>query len=303
MINVNIRYKGKELSTILPKCNDELRADLKKAGIDLPAEKLKLRSSAKEQYLVGLYTNNPLDDLIIDRLCNNDNLFELNNLCGILDNVADHDLIFKTILCSDARCINGIKKLFADHFMEFSDKLVLNTHLEEKPATFNVKKCVIEKAIAVTHKNFEHISRFPFMSLAFLERNKDTLEWQGAAPIFDSGTSLWYNKLTARIPASGIIYKPFKKTHGEQLKLASSLEWFEASKLDGIEDEILEVFSDDKAAQYIDTERAKTIAAEVRNRIETVASMAMSHTNKYDISSTEGDVEEDVAESYGMKME
>lgn len=27
MINVNIRYKGKELSTILPKCNDELRAD------------------------------------------------------------------------------------------------------------------------------------------------------------------------------------------------------------------------------------------------------------------------------------
>ena len=136
-----------------------------------------------------------------------------------------------------------------------------------------------------------------------LLRDANTLEWLGAAPIFDSGTSLWYNKLTARIPASGIICKPFKKTHGEQLKLVSSLEWFEASKLDGIEDEILEVFSDDKAAQYIDTERAKTIAAEVRNRIETVESMAMSHTQSYDISSTEGDVEEDVAESYGMKME
>ena len=50
-------------------------------------------------------------------------------------------------------------------------------------------------------------------------------------------------------------------------------------------------------------ERAKTIAAEVRNRIETVESMAMSHTPSYDISSTEGDVEDDVAESYGMKME
>ena len=136
-----------------------------------------------------------------------------------------------------------------------------------------------------------------------LLRDANTLEWLGAAPIFDSGTSLWYNKLTARIPASGIICKPFKKTHGEQLKLVSSLEWFEASKLDGIEDEILEVFSDDKAAQYIDTERAKTIAAEVRNRIETVESMAMSRTQSYDISSAEGDVEEDVAESYGMKME
>ena len=132
-----------------------------------------------------------------------------------------------------------------------------------------------------------------------LLRDANTLEWLGAAPIFDSGTSLWYNKLTA----SGIICKPFKKTHGEQLKLVSSLDWFDASKLDGIEDEILEVFSNDKAAEYIDAERAKAIAAEVRNRIETVESMAMSHTQSYDISSTEGDVEEDVAESYGMKME
>ena len=55
--------------------------------------------------------------------------------------------------------------------------------------------------------------------------------------------------------------------------------------------------------RYIDAERAKAIAAEVRNRIETIESMAMRHTHSYDISSTEGDVEEDVAESYGMKME
>ena len=136
-----------------------------------------------------------------------------------------------------------------------------------------------------------------------LLRDANTLEWLGAAPIFDSGTSLWYDRLTPRISSSSVNCKPFKKTHGEQLKLASSLEWFDASKLDGIEDEILEVFSDDKVARYIDTERAKTIAAEVRNRIETVESMAMSHTNNYDISSTEGDVEEDVAESYGMKIE
>ena len=136
-----------------------------------------------------------------------------------------------------------------------------------------------------------------------LLRDANTLEWQGATPIFDSGTSLWYNRNTAQIARNNIICKPFKKTHGEQLKLVSSLEWFDASKLDGIEDEILEVFSGDKAAQYIDTERAKTIAAEVRNRIETVARMAMSHTHSYDISSTEGDVEEDVAESYGMKIE
>ena len=136
-----------------------------------------------------------------------------------------------------------------------------------------------------------------------LLRNAETLEWIGAAPIFDNGTSLWYDRLTPRIASSSVNCKPFKKTHGEQLKLVSSFDWFDASKLDGIEDEILEVFSDDKAAEYIDSERAKTIASEVRNRIETVESMALSYMNNYDISSTEGDVEEDVAESYGMKME
>ena len=136
-----------------------------------------------------------------------------------------------------------------------------------------------------------------------LLRDANTLEWLGAAPVFDSGTSLWYNRNTAQIARNNIICKPFKKTHGEQLKLVSSFDWFDITKLNGIEDEILEVFSEDKAAQYIDTERAKTIAAEVRNRIEAVESMAMSYTQSYDISSTEGDVEEDVAESYGMKME
>ena len=156
------------------------------------------------------------------------------------------------------------------------------------------KMIVLDYIIANEDRHFNNFG---------LLRDANTLEWIGAAPIFDSGTSLWYDRLTSRIPIKGVNCKPFKKTHGEQLKLVSSLEWFEASKLDGIEDEILEVFSDDKAAQYIDTERAKTIAAEVRNRIEVVESMAMSHTQSYDLSSTEGDVEEDVAESYGMKME
>ena len=156
------------------------------------------------------------------------------------------------------------------------------------------KMIVLDYIIANEDRHFNNFG---------LLRDANTLEWLGAAPIFDSGTSLWYDRLTSRIPINGVNCKPFKKTHGEQIKLVSSLEWFDASKLDGIEDEILEVFSEDKAAQYIDTERAKTIAAEVRNRIEVVESMAMSHTQSYDLSSTEGDVEEDVAESYGMKME
>ena len=68
--------------------------------------------------------------------------------------------IYQTIFNSDVRCINGIKKLLADRFMEFSDKLVLNTSLERKPTELAVKGCIIEKAISVSHRKFEAITKY-----------------------------------------------------------------------------------------------------------------------------------------------
>ncbi len=130
-----------------------------------------------------------------------------------------------------------------------------------------------------------------------LLRDANTLEWVGAAPIFDSGTSLWYNKSASRFISSDIICKPFKKTHGEQLKLVSSFDWLDISKLNNIEDEILNVLCEDKAVRYVEAERAKAIAAEVRKRIDALDVIAANHSS-YDVSSTNGDVEDNTAASY-----
>ena len=130
-----------------------------------------------------------------------------------------------------------------------------------------------------------------------LLRDANTLEWIGAAPIFDSGTSLWYNKSASRFISSDIICKPFKKTHGEQLKLVSSYDWFDISKLDGIEGEILNVLCEDKAVRYVEAERAKAIAAEVRKRVDALENIA-SNCSAYDVSSNDGDVEGNTAASY-----
>ncbi|MBR6984327.1 MAG: HipA domain-containing protein [Ruminococcus sp.] len=100
-----------------------------------------------------------------------------------------------------------------------------------------------------------------------LLRDPETLEWIGTAPIFDNGTSLWHDKLTPQIPTAELVCKPFKKTHGEQLSLVTSFDWLDLSALDGIEDDIFNIFDDEKAREYIDTDRAKTIAAQVRKRI------------------------------------
>lgn len=130
-----------------------------------------------------------------------------------------------------------------------------------------------------------------------LLRDPETLEWIGAAPVYDSGTSLWYDTPTKAIPHSDVECKPFKRKHGEQLKLVSSFDWLDISKLDGIEDDILNLFDDEKVNQYIDQERAVAIASQVRTRIDILERIAASHTS-HDTSSDAGDVEENTAARY-----
>lgn len=242
MINVKIRYMGKELSTEIPKRSHELSAELKKAGIDLPSEKLKLRSSTKDQYLVGLYTNDPLGDVIIDRLCDNDNLLELNNLCEILDKASDRDNIMRCILDSDVRCINGIKKLFADRFMEFSDKLVLNTSLERKPTELAVKGCIIEKAIPVNHRRFEDITRASLRDEPLIAENKDIMYFDSKYNMYhclliydkDFGDGIVVNsegsdyaRYAQYVPQAKVIYEQHRSNHINELRLCCPIEIYQ----------------------------------------------------------------------------
>ena len=69
------------------------------------------------------------------------------------------------------------------------------------------------------------------------------------------------------------------------------------SKLDGVEEDILNILCEDNAVQYVESERAKAIAAEVRKRLDTLEIIVSSH-NSYDESSNGDDVEEVNAASY-----
>ena len=104
-----------------------------------------------------------------------------------------------------------------------------------------------------------HYTNFGFI------RNADTLEWLGFAPIFDCGTSLWYNsaKVGVDVPS-----KPFRKSHSEQLKLVREYSWFDIESLSGIEDEIKEIFS---GSSYVDKQRCEDISRAVINRSNTIA--------------------------------
>lgn len=136
-----------------------------------------------------------------------------------------------------------------------------------------------------------------------LLRNADTLEWIGAAPIFDSGTALWWNCVQKYIPVSDIKCKPFKASHSEQLRLVSDISRFDFSALDGIEEEIIEILSIRHPGNFTEESRAKIIAETVRSRINIIQQAALDQSEHISGSVNSDDLEENTAEEYDMKIE
>lgn len=104
-------------------------------------------------------------------------------------------------------------------------------------------------------------------------RDANTLEWIGMAPIYDSGSSLGFDKLPQQMKSEkDVTCKPFKKRHIEQLGLVTDFEWIDFSKLGEVGDIIEAVFSDNRATEFIDATRIKAIENSVDRRINVLKS-------------------------------
>ncbi len=130
-----------------------------------------------------------------------------------------------------------------------------------------------------------------------LLRNAETLQWLGASPIFDSGSSLGYNKVPFDIlKEREIICKPFKKSHDEQLKLVSSFDWIDFRLLQDTGKKIRQVFDDQRISNFIDQKRIDAIVQSTEQRIQKLQTFA-AQKKTYFIT-TENDVTENVADDY-----
>lgn len=97
-------------------------------------------------------------------------------------------------------------------------------------------------------------------------RDVNTLMYIGTAPIYDSGTSLWFDKPTPMIGSMAkVTCKPFKNSHDEQIKLVSSFDWLDLSKLDNIEEEWMSITEN---SDFLDDKRRIAIATALRDRIQ-----------------------------------
>jgi len=126
-------------------------------------------------------------------------------------------------------------------------------------------------------------------------RNAETLEWLGAAPIYDSGSSLWFSKPLALIsPTAKLTCKPFKNDHLEQIKLATSFDWLDLSALHGIEEEFGEIL---QGSLFVDAARRNALCRALRQRVDMLAEIVQSRSSRFWVDDRSADVKENIAYS------
>ena len=103
-----------------------------------------------------------------------------------------------------------------NHISEYDHLLASCEQLGIKDAHQAIEEMlVLDYLIANTDR---HYGNFGFI------RNASTLEYQGFAPIYDSGSSLWCG---GEIISNIVDSKPFKNRHSSQIKLVTDLSWFQ----------------------------------------------------------------------------
>lgn len=126
-------------------------------------------------------------------------------------------------------------------------------------------------------------------------RNAEILEYLGAAPIYDSGTSLWFNKPLSMINGDAkAASKPFRNTHEEQIKLVSSFDWVGFWQLTGIEEELREIL---RGSLCIDDRRCDALCRGLKRRVELLKQEAKRQKTEVFVDDTCFDVEKDIAYS------
>ena len=131
-------------------------------------------------------------------------------------------------------------------------------------------------------------------------RRADTLEYVGAAPIYDSGTSLWFDKPTRMIHAGvKAACKPFKGSHEEQIKLVTDFAWLDFSALTGIDEELREIV---KGSLFVDETRCSALCKALKGRVRMLEEAALSARHTIFFDSTRSDVMKDFPYS-GKELE
>ena len=111
-----------------------------------------------------------------------------------------------------------------------------------------------------------------------LIRSAVTLEWVGAAPLYDNGNSMWFNRVVSEIHADddrNIKTPLWKKNPTENLTLVTDFSWLDLSALKSIENYARELYS---TSGYLEPTRVDALVNALRMRVELLDGIARGQT-------------------------
>jgi hypothetical protein len=133
-----------------------------------------------------------------------------------------------------------------DENIEFIDAFKVYLHVEQRTNRYDdyIKVCE-RNGIANARKEVDKMIVLDYLirntdrntgNYGIL-RNSETLKWESMAPIFDNGNSFWYNTVSTDniIAETSSNCRSFSGTNEGNIKLITDMEWFDMSKLTGIE--------------------------------------------------------------------
>lgn len=137
-----------------------------------------------------------------------------------------------------------------------------------------------------------------FSNFALL-RDPETLAWKGMAPLFDSGTSMGYDRTAERMAVErDLVCKPFKRRQLQQLELVTSYDWIDFDALADGEALVYEICSGAPAAELLGTDRISAMASALRRRTAVLRHRAAEGGGGREACSVRGDVTDHRAETY-----
>ena len=104
-----------------------------------------------------------------------------------------------------------------------------------------------------------------------LLRNPDTLEFVGFAPLYDSGTSLCYNRNAMQF--NHYESKPFYTDREKQLSLVTSLKWFSPKKAEKALGKIGDILSESVEHGFITDGRVKQLCSFAEQKLEDICKL------------------------------
>ena len=175
IVGVLIKYKGKTMFAGLPKDSESLENQLSRIGLDISPHEINLTSENNYGYEIEIYGQDSSEIAICARICSNDTLGQLNELMQYLDNDYVDDQ-YEVLVDGDSESIAELyKEITTPPEIETTDKLVIRTTLNYNANFYEPADCIVEKAIAIPHEEYDALINITDSCYGFIAENQDCM--------------------------------------------------------------------------------------------------------------------------------